>query len=111
MTAVIGPVSGVIDAAQLTICEGAKVEGRAIAQDTVVQGEFKGTIHGNTVKLQASAVVKPLAHDRAERAVRSCLAPAHRPVESPSLDRTARQPMSHEEATVHLDMALKDIVA
>ena len=34
-----------------------------------------------------------------------------RPVESPSLDRTARQPMSHEEATMHLDIALKDIVA
>jgi cytoskeletal protein CcmA (bactofilin family) len=39
------------------ICEGAKVEGKIIAPDLVVQGEFKGTISGNNVKLQGSAVV------------------------------------------------------
>ena len=76
-----------------------------------MQGEFKGTIHGNTVKLQASAVVKPLAHDEQNAQFEGVSRRPDRPVESPSLDRTSSQPMSHEEATVHLDMALKDIVA
>jgi cytoskeletal protein CcmA (bactofilin family) len=39
------------------ICEGAKVEGKIVAPDVVVQGEFRGTINGNNVKLQATAVV------------------------------------------------------
>jgi cytoskeletal protein CcmA (bactofilin family) len=54
---VFGKVTGDIHAAQLVICEGAKVEGKIIAPELVVQGEFKGTISGNNVKLQASAVV------------------------------------------------------
>jgi len=54
---VFGKVSGDIHAAQLVICEGAKVEGKIIAPDLVVQGEFRGTINGNTVKLQGAAVV------------------------------------------------------
>jgi cytoskeletal protein CcmA (bactofilin family) len=54
---VFGRVVGDIHASQLVICEGAKVEGKIIAPDLVVQGEFKGTISGNNVKLQGSAVV------------------------------------------------------
>jgi cytoskeletal protein CcmA (bactofilin family) len=54
---VFGKIVGDIHAAQLVICEGAKVEGKIIAPDLIVQGEFRGTINGNTVKLQGAAVV------------------------------------------------------
>lgn len=54
---VFGRVIGDIHASKLTICEGAKVAGNVIAPETIVQGEFKGTIHGNNVKLQSTAVV------------------------------------------------------
>ena len=54
---VFGRVVGDIHASQLVICEGAKVEGKIMAPDLVVQGEFKGTISGNNVKLQSTAVV------------------------------------------------------
>ncbi len=54
---VFGRVIGDIHAAQLVICEGAKVEGKVVAPDLVVQGEFRGTINGNNVKLQGTAVV------------------------------------------------------
>lgn len=54
---VFGKVIGDIHAAQLVICEGAKVEGKIVAPELVVQGEFRGTINGNNVKLQGTAVV------------------------------------------------------
>lgn len=54
---IFGRVTGDIHAAQLTICEGAKIDGKVVAQDTVVQGTFTGTIHSNSVKLQKTAVV------------------------------------------------------
>lgn len=52
-----GRVIGDIHASQLTICDGAKVEGKIIAPDTTIQGVFNGTINGNNVKLQSTAVV------------------------------------------------------
>jgi cytoskeletal protein CcmA (bactofilin family) len=55
---IFGRVVGDIHASQLTICEGAKVEGKVIATDTVVQGTFNGTINANAVKLQSTAVVE-----------------------------------------------------
>jgi cytoskeletal protein CcmA (bactofilin family) len=54
---VFGRVVGDIHASQLVICEGAKVDGKIVAPDVVVQGEFRGTINGNNVKLQSTAVV------------------------------------------------------
>ncbi len=54
---IFGHVHGDIHASHLVICEGAQVEGNVIAQDTVIHGGFKGTIHGNNVKLQGMAVV------------------------------------------------------
>jgi hypothetical protein len=39
------------------ICDGAIVEGKLLAQDAIIEGTFKGTIHANTVKLQSSAKV------------------------------------------------------
>lgn len=54
---IFGRVTGEIQAAHLTICEGAKVEGKIIAQETVIQGVFNGTIHATSVKLQGTAKV------------------------------------------------------
>ena len=53
-----GRVNGDIHAAQLTICEGARVEGKIVAPEAVIQGSFNGSIHGNVVKLQKTAVVE-----------------------------------------------------
>jgi cytoskeletal protein CcmA (bactofilin family) len=113
---IYGQVSGEIHAAQLTICEGAKVEGKVISQDTVVQGEFKGTIHGNTVKLQASAIVDGEIFNRSLTIEQNAQFEGvsrrlDRPVEAPSPEHTHLEEMSPEEARRHLDMALKDIVA
>ena len=54
---IYGRVVGDIHASQLVICEGAKVEGKIIAPETVIKGVFNGTIHSNSVKLQSTAVV------------------------------------------------------
>jgi cytoskeletal protein CcmA (bactofilin family) len=55
---IFGRVIGDIHASQLIICPGAKVEGKVIAPETIIQGVFSGTIHGNSVKLQGSAAVE-----------------------------------------------------
>ena len=52
-----GRVIGDIHAARLMISKGAVVEGKVTAQEAVIDGTFKGTIYGNSVKLQATAVV------------------------------------------------------
>lgn len=111
---IFGRVSGEIHAAQLTICEGAKVEGKVIAQDTVVQGEFKGSIHGNTVKLQSSAVVDGEIFNRSLTIEQNAQFEGvsrrlDRPVDAPSADRARAEPSV--EAMSHIEMALKDIVA
>jgi cytoskeletal protein CcmA (bactofilin family) len=54
---IFGRVVGDIHAASVIIGEGAHVEGNVTAQETVIQGVFKGTIHANSVKLQNTAVV------------------------------------------------------
>ncbi len=54
---IFGRVIGDIHASQLMICPGARVEGTVIAPETVIQGAFSGTIHGNSVKLQSTAAV------------------------------------------------------
>jgi cytoskeletal protein CcmA (bactofilin family) len=54
---IFGRVTGEIMASHLVICEGAKVEGKIVAQETVIQGAFNGTIHANSVKLQGTAAV------------------------------------------------------
>ncbi len=55
---IFGRVVGDIHASQLLISEEAKVEGKVIAPETVVRGEFNGTIQSNNVKLQSTAVVE-----------------------------------------------------
>ena len=54
---IFGRVIGDIHASQLVICPGARVEGKVVAPETVIQGAFSGTIHGNSVKLQSTAMV------------------------------------------------------
>jgi cytoskeletal protein CcmA (bactofilin family) len=95
-----GRVTGEIHTAQLTICEGAKVEGKIVAQDTVIKGEFKGTIHGNTVKLQGTAVVDGEIFNRSltieqNAQFEGVARRLDRPVDAPSMDR-ARSEASAE---------------
>lgn len=54
---IFGRVIGDIHAARLVISKGAEVEGTILAQETAIEGQFKGTIHSNSVKLQATAQV------------------------------------------------------
>ena len=87
-----GRVTGEIHTAQLTVCEGAKVEGKIVAQDTVIKGEFKGTIHGNTVKLHATAVVDGEIYNRSlsieqNAQFEGVARRLDRPVDAPSADR------------------------
>lgn len=53
-----GRIVGDIHASRLIICDGARVEGKIVAPETVIEGHFKGTVNGNDVKLQATAVVE-----------------------------------------------------
>jgi cytoskeletal protein CcmA (bactofilin family) len=53
-----GHVLGDIHTTQLSICAGAHVEGKVVAQETVIDGLFRGTIHSNSVKLHGNAVVE-----------------------------------------------------
>jgi len=55
---IFGRLIGDIHTARLLICKGAQVEGKVLAQDAVIDGTFKGTIHCNSVKLQATAMVE-----------------------------------------------------
>jgi cytoskeletal protein CcmA (bactofilin family) len=87
-----GRVTGEIHAAQLIVCEDARVEGKIVAQDTVIRGEFKGTIHGNTVKLQGTAVVDGEIFNRSltieqNAQFEGVARRLDRPVDAPSMDR------------------------
>ncbi|MGH6727365.1 MAG: bactofilin family protein [Pseudolabrys sp.] len=53
-----GRVIGDIHASHLVISDEAKVEGKIIAPETIIRGEFHGTIQSNNVKLQSTAVVE-----------------------------------------------------
>jgi cytoskeletal protein CcmA (bactofilin family) len=112
---IFGRVIGDIHASQLTICEGAKVEGKVIAPETTIQGTFSGTINANNVKLQSTAVVdgeifnksltieqnalfegvarrldKPVASPSSAQAQGEELAPAMSPQTAPLLADTGR---------------------
>ncbi|MCF8476952.1 MAG: polymer-forming cytoskeletal protein [Pseudolabrys sp.] len=55
---VSGQVVGDIYATQLTIDEGGRVDGNVVAQDATIRGAFKGTLYGDSVKLQGAALVE-----------------------------------------------------
>ena len=54
---IFGRVIGDLHVARLHICDGAFVEGKVVAQEAVIEGAFRGTINGNSVKLLATAAV------------------------------------------------------
>ncbi len=111
---IYGQVSGEIHASQLTICEGAKVEGKVMAQDAVIQGHFKGTIHGNTVKLQSSAMVDGEIFNRSLTIEQNAQFEGvsrrlDQPVEAPSLERMHAE--ERHSGYAPIQHALKEIVA
>ncbi|MBV9347994.1 MAG: polymer-forming cytoskeletal protein [Pseudolabrys sp.] len=53
-----GRVIGDLHVGSLIVSAGAFVEGKIVAQDAVIDGHFKGSIHGNTVKLRGTAKVE-----------------------------------------------------
>ncbi len=55
---VYGRMFGEIHAVKLTIGEGAQVEGQIVAEETTIAGNFRGTIHSKSVKLERTAVVE-----------------------------------------------------
>lgn len=89
---IFGRVTGEIHASHLVICEGAKVEGKVTVQEAIIQGTFNGTIHGNSVKLQGTAVVDGEIFNKALTIEENALFEGvsrrlERPIEAPSLDR------------------------
>jgi cytoskeletal protein CcmA (bactofilin family) len=54
---IFGRVTGDIQAVAIVVGEGAHVEGNITAQEVCINGVFKGTIRGNTVKLRGAASV------------------------------------------------------
>ena len=54
---IFGRVTGDIEAVAIVVGEGAHVEGNITAQEVSINGSFKGTIRGNTVKLRGAATV------------------------------------------------------
>jgi cytoskeletal protein CcmA (bactofilin family) len=56
-TQIFGSVTGDIQAAQIVIGDGARVEGNLTALEVAINGTFKGTIRANNVRLKGNAVV------------------------------------------------------
>lgn len=54
---IFGRVIGDIQATQVVVGDTAQIEGNITAQDVTIQGVFKGTIRGDTVRLKGSATV------------------------------------------------------
>lgn len=93
---VFGQVLGDIHAARLIICDGAIVEGKLLAQDAVIEGTFKGTIHANTVKLQSSAKVDGEIYNKSlsieqDAQFEGVARRLDKAVEAPSAAQTARE--------------------
>ncbi len=88
---VYGRVTGEIRASHVVIAEGAVVDGKVMVQEAVIQGTFKGTISGNSVKLQGTAVVdgeifnKSLTIEQ-DAQFEGMSRRLDRPVEPPSMD-------------------------
>jgi len=54
---IFGRVIGDIQALQITVGDGARVEGNITAHDVAINGAFKGVIRSHNVKLRGAAVV------------------------------------------------------
>ncbi len=55
---VFGRIEGKLSASTISIYEGARVEGDLVAEDLIIAGEVKGTIHADRVRLNSTAVVE-----------------------------------------------------
>ncbi|HTP92193.1 MAG TPA: polymer-forming cytoskeletal protein [Xanthobacteraceae bacterium] len=55
---IFGRIEGELQASNVTICDGATVEGNVVAQELTIGGRLKGTIHALRVQLQGTAVVE-----------------------------------------------------
>jgi len=92
---VFGRVKGDIHAAQLAIAEGGRVEGQIRVREAVINGFFKGTLYGDSVKLQGTAVVEGEVHNKSlsigESAIFEGVARRlERPVEVPRAEAIAK---------------------
>jgi cytoskeletal protein CcmA (bactofilin family) len=91
---VSGRITGEIRASHLIISEGAHVDGKVTVQEAVIQGTFKGTLHGNSIKLQGTAVVdgelfnKSLTIEQ-DAQFEGTSRRLDRPVEPPSMDQVS----------------------
>jgi len=54
---IFGRVIGDVQAVEITISEGAQVEGNIIAHDVGINGTFRGTIRGHNVRLKGVAMI------------------------------------------------------
>jgi cytoskeletal protein CcmA (bactofilin family) len=54
---ILGRVIGDVQAVEITIGEGAQVEGNITAHDVGITGTFKGTIRGHNVRLRGTAMI------------------------------------------------------
>lgn len=89
---IFGRVVGDVHAAHLIVSKGGSVEGNIRAQDVVIDGNFKGTIHGNSVKLQSTAAVEGEIYNRSLSIDQSAhfegvARRLNQPVEAPSSDQ------------------------
>ena len=57
-TQIFGRVTGDIQATQIVIGDGARVEGNMTALEVAIHGAFKGTVRGNNVRLKGTATVE-----------------------------------------------------
>jgi cytoskeletal protein CcmA (bactofilin family) len=94
---VFGRITGEIRASHVIISEGANVDGKVTVQEAVIQGAFKGTLHGNSIKLQGTAVVdgelfnKSLTIEQ-DAQFEGTSRRLDRPVEAPTIDQVSEQP-------------------
>jgi len=94
---IFGCVTGEIHAGHLIVCEGARVEGTIVAQEAVIQGAFKGTVYGNNVRLQNTAVVDGEIFNRSlsieqDAQFEGVSRRLDRPVDPPSNDEPPAEP-------------------
>lgn len=96
---IFGRVVGDVHAARLIICEGAHVEGKVMAQEAIIDGVFKGTIHANSVKLQATAKVDGEVYNKSltieqDAQFEGVARRLDRAIDAPSAAQTKAEPMA-----------------
>lgn len=106
---IFGLVIGDIHAAQLTIGEGGRVEGKIKAQEAVIKGAFKGNLYGDAVKLQGAAMVDGEIYNRSLSIDQNVMFEGvtrrlERAVEAPRLGEIEAQAAADETLFVNSDI-------